>query len=127
MTYTLAVADFPFLASLIGNSYPVLGGLTMRIGYVASGLLTLSFAWPVQAQLSLDVSKVTCDQFVHSKVGSPRTFAAWLSGYYNGKRNNQTVDPQQFEANLSRLTKFCYQEKNFKLPVMDAVEAVLGK
>ena len=77
--------------------------------------------------MSLDISKITCDQFVHSEIAPPRTLAAWLSGFYNGKRNNQTIDPKQFEANLSKLTDFCYDEKNFKLPVMQAVEAVLGK
>ena len=101
----------------------------MHIGriIIAGFVLMLFFAAPVEAQMSLDISKITCDQFVHSKVGNPRTLAAWLSGFYNGKRNNQTVDPQQFETNLSKLTHFCYQEKNFRLPVMEAVEAVLGK
>ena len=98
-----------------------------NVGIISGLVLILFFASPVRAQVSLDVSKITCDQFVHSKIANPRTFAAWLSGYYNGKRNNQTVDPQRFEANLSKLTHFCYQEKNFKLPVMDAVEAVLAK
>jgi len=100
----------------------------MPIGFAITGLvLALFLGSPAQAQLSLDVSKITCDQFVHSKIGSPRTLAAWLSGYYNGKRNVQNVDPQQFEANLNKLTKFCYQEKNFKMPVMQAIEDVLGK
>ena len=100
----------------------------MHIRRIVSGLVLILFiASPVQAQMSLDISKITCDQFVHSKIANPRKMAAWLSGFYNGKRNNQTVDPEQFEANLSKLTDFCYQEKNFKLPVMDAVEAVFGK
>ena len=97
--------------------------------YVTGLVLTLSFVFasPAQAQMSLDVSKITCDQFVHSKIGSPRTFAAWLSGYYNGRQNVQNVDPQQFEENLNKLTNFCYEEKNFKIPVMQAIEDVLGK
>jgi hypothetical protein len=100
----------------------------MHIGRIALGLVfTLGFSWPVQAQVSLDISKITCDQLVHSEIVPTRTLAAWLSGFYNGRRNNQTIDPKQFEANLSKLTNFCYEEKNFKLPVMQAVEGVLGK
>src|SRR5262249_22745907 len=79
-----------------------------------------------QAQLTLDASKVTCDQFVHSKIGAPRLVGAWLSGYFNGKRDNHILDLENFEANLSKLENFCYEEKNFKLPVMQAVEQVLG-
>ncbi len=110
------------------GSDAALGKRFILSAYLVAGLvLALSLTSPGQAQLSLDVSKITCDQFVHSKLGSPRTLAAWLSGYYNGKRNVQTVYPQQFEANLNKLTKFCYQEKNFKTPVMQAIEDVLGK
>jgi acid stress chaperone HdeB len=98
----------------------------MRADLVISGLvLPLFLASPAEAQVSIDVSKITCDQFVHAKVGPPRTLAAWLSGFFNGKRNNRIVDTQNFEENLSKLEEFCYQEKNSKLPVMQAIERVI--
>jgi hypothetical protein len=49
-----------------------------------------------------------------------------LSGFYHGKRDNRIIDTQGFEENLSKLERFCYQEKNFKLPVMQAIEQVFG-
>ena len=79
-----------------------------------------------QAQVTIDATKITCDQFVHAKVGAPRVTAAWLSGFYHGKRDNRIIDPQVFEENLSKLERFCYQEKNFKLPVMQAIEQIFG-
>ncbi len=98
----------------------------MRTDLVIPGLiLTLFLASSAQAQVSIDASKITCDQFVHAKVGTPRTLAAWLSGYYHGKGNNPIVDTQTFEANLNKLRNFCYNEKNFKLPVMEAIERVI--
>jgi acid stress chaperone HdeB len=98
----------------------------MRTDQFVSGLiLAICLVSSAQAQVSIDVSKLTCDQFVHAKVGPPRTLAAWLSGFYNGKRNNQIVDTQNFEENLSKLENFCYQEKNFKLPIMQAIERVV--
>jgi acid stress chaperone HdeB len=94
---------------------------------IVSGLiLALSLASSARAQVTIDATKITCDQFVHSKVGATRTVAAWLSGFYHGKRDNRNVDLHDFEANLSKLEHFCYQEKNFKLPVMQAVEQVIG-
>jgi acid stress chaperone HdeB len=94
--------------------------------------ITLAFALmiycsPAAAQVTLDASKITCDQFVHAKVSSPRLVGAWLSGFYNGKRNNRIIDLQNFEANLSKLENFCYEEKNYKLPVMQAVEQVIRR
>jgi acid stress chaperone HdeB len=80
-----------------------------------------------QAQVTIDVTKVNCDQFVHHKISEPRLIAAWLSGYYNAKRNNRVIDLQALEENTSKVTYFCRDEKNFKVPVMKAVEQVLGK
>jgi acid stress chaperone HdeB len=80
-----------------------------------------------QAQMTIDVTKVNCDQFVHHKISEPRLIAAWLSGYYNAKRNNRVIDLQTLEDNMSKVTNYCSDEKNFKVPVMKAVEQVLGK
>ncbi len=95
----------------------------MRTGLAASGfVLALCVASPAQAQVLIDASKITCDQFVHGKLGQPRTVAAWLSGFYNGKRDNRIIDTQKFEANLMSLEAFCYQEKNFNLTVMQVID-----
>jgi acid stress chaperone HdeB len=100
----------------------------MHRHHIISSLIAaaISSASSAQAQITIDASNITCDQFVHSKVAPPRLVAAWLSGYYNGKRDKRVIDLQTFEANLGKLENFCYQEKNFKLPVMQAVEEVLG-
>jgi hypothetical protein len=55
-----------------------------------------------QAQMTVDVSKISCDQFVHHKISEPRLIAAWLSGYYNAKRNNRVLDLEALEDNLSK-------------------------
>jgi len=50
---------------------------------------------------------------------------AWLSGFHHGRRDDRIIDLQGFEENLTELEFFCQEEKNFKLPVMQAVEQVL--
>ena len=62
-------------------------------------LLTVSTA---QAQITLDVSKITASSFLQNKVAAPRVLGAWLSGYYNGKRNNIFLDTQAGEKNGSK-------------------------
>ena len=61
-----------------------------------------------QAQVVVDVSKITCDQFVHAKIATPLYLAAWLSGYYNAKRNNRIVDLQALEENMNKVKNYCY-------------------
>lgn len=100
----------------------------MHSNVVVSALIfAVVVASPAAAQMTMDMAKVTCDQFVHSKVGPPRLIAAWLSGFYNGKQDKSVIDVQGFQANLSKLEQFCYVEKNFNIPVMQAVEQVIGK
>jgi acid stress chaperone HdeB len=80
-----------------------------------------------QAQVTVDVTKINCDQFVHHKISEPSLIAAWLSGYYSAKRNNSIIDLQTLDEDVSKVKNYCSDEKNFKVPVMKAVEQVLGK
>ena len=89
-------------------------------------VFALAASRSARAQVTVDVTKINCDQFVHHKISEPRLIAAWLSGYYNAKRNNLMVDLQTLEENATKVQNYCYDEKNFKVPVMKAVERVLG-
>src|SRR5215212_9569700 len=100
----------------------------MQLKFIVAGLFLVgASASSVQAQVTIDVSKITCDQFVHSKVSSPTLIAAWLSGYYNAKQNIKLVDTQDLQDNMSKLQHYCEDGKNFKIPVMTAVEDMFSK
>jgi acid stress chaperone HdeB len=79
---------------------------------------------PAHAQVTVDVSKITCEQYILFTVADPHDIAVWLSGYYNGKRNNTVLDTQQFREHGKKVMEYC--ELNLKSTVMDAVEKVLG-
>jgi hypothetical protein len=49
----------------------------------ASFLLALLVGSPAQAQIMIDVSKITCDQF-RNQLENPVALGIWLSGYYGG-------------------------------------------
>ncbi len=100
----------------------------MRFDLVALGfVLTLFSASQVQGQVTIEVSKITCGQFVGGELGSPRTVAAWLSGYYHGRKDSTIIDKQNFESNLSELTNFCRTVDNSKILVMQAIERTLAR
>ena len=115
----------------------------------AVGLSSIVFATvSVRAQVSIDVSKITCGEYVHDKIPtsdfvsfsavgslplearsmlSRWLIANWLSGYYHAKRNNWIIQTESFEDNVNKSNNYCYDEKNFKVLIMDAIERVLGK
>jgi hypothetical protein len=78
------------------------------------------FVQPLQAQVTIDVSKITCEQFILFKIMDPEKIAYWLSGYYNAKRDNTVIDPQVFTEIFDRMKDYC--RSNLKLTVMQAVE-----
>ena len=94
---------------------------------MAGFILALAPVSLLHAQITIDASKITCEQFVHSKVGPTRSVGLWLSGFYNGRRDNRTLDLQAFEAHLNKVERFCSDQKNFNVPVMQAIEQIIGQ
>jgi hypothetical protein len=80
-------------------------------------------ALQARAQVMLDVSKVTCWQFVTYKVTSPKYLAVWLSGYDHGRRGDAVIDMQRVVENAAKLEEYC--TKNPDVPMMQAAETVL--
>ena len=92
---------------------------------ILSGSISILFAVSIaHAQTTIDVSKISCDQLSLAKVASPDYIAIWLSGFYNGKRNNTIVDVQKLQDNAQKIKTYCLY--NGKGTVMEAVEKVLS-
>jgi hypothetical protein len=89
---------------------------------ISLGLLVVGSS-PLGAQVTLDVSKLTCEQFAMYKVTNPKYLAVWLSGFDHGKRGDAVIDMQQVVANTEKLEDYCL--KNPKVPMMQAAETIL--
>ena len=87
-------------------------------------VLAAAASQPAHAQVMLDLSKVTCEQWSGYKITNPQNIALWLSGYYNGKRGNTVVDTQALAAENQKLRDFCIT--NAQMPVMQAAEKLFG-
>jgi len=96
-----------------------------RIAVVLLGLIFAVAAAPAaRAQVTLDVAKITCDQYTSHKITNPQNIAIWLSGYYHGKRGDTTLETQTLIANAKKVRDYCF--RNPKALVMDAVEKLFG-
>jgi acid stress chaperone HdeB len=78
------------------------------------------------AQVTLDLAKITCEQFVLFKLkdADPDQIVMWLNGYYNGKRNNTVIDVEALKVEAVKVRDYC--RLNLSTTVMQAVEAALG-
>jgi hypothetical protein len=91
---------------------------------IATTMLTLASWSGVQAQVTIDVSKITCDQFTLYKITDPQNIAIWLSGYYHGQHSTTTVDTQKLASVLQKIKDYCNLKP--QETVMHAVESVFG-
>ncbi len=82
--------------------------------------LALSAALPAQAQTTIDMSKITCEQWLAYKVADPDQIAIWLSGWYSSKQNNTLLEVQKLKAEVSRLKEICI--RNLDVPLMKVVQ-----
>jgi len=86
---------------------------------LASSLLAVP---PARAQVTIDVTKITCEQFISWSLTDPRYIILWLHGYTNGKRNNTLIDQEQLKEDGAKVRDYC--RSNRTNSVMQAVEAV---
>jgi hypothetical protein len=90
-------------------------------------LLSLPFVLAdAQAQTTIDVTKITCDQFINLSVASPETIALWLNGYYHGTQRKAIVEVEKLKSLSQDMTTYClYHGKDGKMTVMEAAKQVL--
>jgi len=82
------------------------------------------FSVNAEAQVVVDVSKISCSQFATYKIENPEYIAIWLSGYYHGTRGDMKVDIQTLSADAKKVEYYCLSQPD--MPLVQAVKTVLG-
>jgi acid stress chaperone HdeB len=91
------------------------------------GVVSTFFLAPVAtAQVTIDIGKITCEQFISFSVTDPNNIAIWLSGYRHGQHTDTIVRPQEFKEDIARLKSACFLRENSKLRVVQVAEKVLS-
>ena len=98
---------------------------TVKVRLLLTSALFVFAQIPAQAQVTVDVAKITCEQVLMEKLAwTEREVELWLSGYYNGKRDSTVVEPEAVKKNEEKVNHYCYEHRD--TTVMDAVKNVLG-
>jgi acid stress chaperone HdeB len=77
-----------------------------------------------QAQVMVDVAKITCDQFVEYKIADPKQIATWISGFYHGAQGSTVVDTQEILEATTAVEQHCF--KHPRDLVMRSFEIAMG-
>jgi acid stress chaperone HdeB len=84
----------------------------------------LCAAAPVSAQ-KLDLSTITCKQFIESSKENIALIMMWLDGYYTDEDDPPIVDFDKMKSSGEKLGGYCAQ--NPTIGLMTAAENILGK
>lgn len=81
----------------------------MRTWLCGLGALSIIFwtSMVAQAQETLDVSKITCNQFITGEITDSRAMSIWFSGYFHGTRNDTIVDVTALKEEEIDLHIYC--------------------
>jgi acid stress chaperone HdeB len=75
---------------------------------------------PPRGQIKVDMSLITCKQYLSSDAERQEMIAYWMSGYFRASRNQPLFDFQRFANNKSAVGKYC--KKHGAETVMSAIQ-----
>jgi acid stress chaperone HdeB len=87
------------------------GRQTLTAIITACAIFAVTSAVPANAQIILDMSLITCKQYLESDAERQELVAAWMSGFFNASRNQPRVDFARFALNKNRVGKYCKGHK----------------
>ena len=88
-----------------------------------AAMLLLSSA-PANAVV-LDLSTMSCKQFIEGGDDTIKMVLTWMDGWYKGDEDNAIIDTEMFVENAKQFGTYC--GKNPNVSIVTAADEVLGK
>ena len=85
-----------------------------------AALLAASSALPARAQTIVDMSLISCDQFLKSPEDRKEMLSAWMGGYFSAMKNLSTIDARYVVRNSQKVVSYCKKAKSETL--MSAIQ-----
>ena len=72
-------------------------------------LLLAGAAWPsaTHAQVTVDMARVTCAEYLALSASDSAVFSAWMSGWFNQKTGHVFVDLNAYARNVANVKSWC--------------------
>lgn len=92
-------------------------------------LVSVAFAFSLlpaaaNAQVTIDMGKFTCAQYLAMSPAMSRDFSAWMSGWFSYQTRRTTVDVLLHQKNIENLKSWCRLRP--QASVMSALQSAIG-
>ena len=83
---------------------------------VVAVVLIAAASAPAAAQIKLDMTQITCRDWLGYGPGDRDFVRFWMSGYYNAAANNNVLDYNRLQKNSAKVMAYCKKRKSDTLP-----------
>jgi hypothetical protein len=90
---------------------------------VALALAVTFLPVTANAQLTIDMSSIRCDQYLAMPPEQSRDFSAWMSGWFSYQTRRTFVDLAAHQQNIAKLIAWCQVRPQEK--VMSGLQSVI--
>ncbi len=67
---------------------------------------------PAAAQVRLEMSRITCKQWLDAAWDQQNFMQYWMSGYFNASRSNNLLDFSRLKRNTDKVTAYCKKHRS---------------
>jgi hypothetical protein len=78
-----------------------------RLKSIVAGLAISAFAATANAQVTIEMANIRCEQYLRMPAADSRDFSAWMSGWFSYKIGKSWVDLVAFEKNIKNVQAWC--------------------
>ncbi|KAF2989182.1 HdeA family protein [Methylocystis sp. MJC1] len=87
---------------------------------LAGAASAFAFVAPASAQVTIDMSEITCKDFHGYDAETQDFIGNWMRGYFSAKNNITVIDSRYVKRNTDKISRYCK-----KLPKSSLMDAVL--
>ena len=96
----------------------------MKLRLISAAFAISLLPVTANAQVTIDMSALTCDQYLAMSPSMSRDFSAWMSGWYSYQTRRRFVDVLAHQKNIDSLKSWC--EFRPQASVMSALQSLIG-
>jgi acid stress chaperone HdeB len=85
-----------------------------------AALLVVISTLPARAQTMVDMSLISCDQFLKSPSERKAVLSSWMGGYFSSQKNLATIDARYVTRNSQKVSQYCGKAR--KETLMSAIQ-----
>lgn len=89
--------------------------MRLTVLIVVAALLSVT-SLPAAAQVRLEMSQITCKDYLGYSQESRDFIRFWMSGYYNAAASSSVLNYDRMQSNSARVMTYCKTHKSETMP-----------